>query len=144
MNYPPRLGHLATRQVVVAKWVTTFASQHHIDDEEARERLDKAFAGKLYEDMLALTWEALLDGWKKDEAGLLEKVARSLRDRPLKQAKPHMESAELSAFLIVLDIHAGTASDAARRLMERPEGAAMAQKGLKFAGRVLALELSKK
>src|SRR5262249_4891041 len=84
MRYPARLAHLATRAIVVAKLAPTFADAHQLDHDEAAARLGSALSGPLLDDLLAATWAALLGGTKKlDEEGLLEKVAKSLRDRPL-------------------------------------------------------------
>ena len=54
MRYPPRLAHLATRAVVVAKLAPTYAAAHSIDDEEARVRLEASLSGSLLEDLLAV------------------------------------------------------------------------------------------
>ena len=143
MSHPPRLGHLATRQVVVAKLAPTFAVTHEIDDDEARSRLDRALAGSLWSELLDATWTALSDTHQKDEAAVLEKVARRLKDRPLKPGKEAEMNPSFSAFLVLLDLEAGTAGDTARRVLERPEGQKMAAAGLLEAGRFLAKELAK-
>ena len=48
-----------------------------------------------------------------------------------------------SAFLLVIDLEAGMASDAARKVLESPQGTAMKQQGLIEAGRFLADELAR-
>ena len=53
MRYPARLAHLATRAIVVAKVAPTFADAHHIEHEEAVDRLNSALTGPLLEDLLA-------------------------------------------------------------------------------------------
>jgi hypothetical protein len=144
MRYPARLAHLATRAVVAAKLAPTFAEAHHIDHEEAVQRLNTALSGPLLEDLLAATWQALLGGTKKlDEEGLLEKVARSLADRPLRPGRVTAVTPDLSAFLILADLAAGTASDAAGRVMETDAGKARARAGLQTAGQHLARELTR-
>ena len=55
MRYPARLAHLATRAVVAAKLAPTFAEAHHIDHEEAVQRLQHRALGPLLEDLLAAT-----------------------------------------------------------------------------------------
>ena len=88
MRYPARLAHLATRAIVVAKLAPTFADAHQLDHDEAASRLGSALSGPLLDDLLAAAWQALLGGTKKlDEEGLLEKVAKSLRDRPLRPGR---------------------------------------------------------
>ena len=73
MRFPPRLAHLATRQVVVAKLTPTYARAHQLDEDEARLRLEAALKGPLLEDLLEATWRALLGGTKRlSEDGLLE------------------------------------------------------------------------
>ena len=144
MRYPARLAHLATRSVVVAKLAPTFAEAHHLEHDEAATRLNTAFSGPLLEDLLAATWQALLGGTKKlDDEGLLEKVAKSLRDRPLRPGRTAQISADLSAFLLLADLAAGTASDAAGRVMETDAGKARARAGLLAAGQLLARELTR-
>ena len=144
MRYPPRLAHLATRAVVVAKLVPTYAAAHGLDDEEARTRLDASLSGSLLEDLLAATWMALLGGTKRlEEEGLLEKVAKSLKDRPLRPGRTVETTASWSAFLVLADLSAGTASEAARRLMETDAGQTRARAGLMEVGAFLARELTR-
>jgi hypothetical protein len=144
VRYPARLAHLATRAVVVAKLAPTFGEAHHLEHEEAAARLSTAFSGPLLDDLLAATWQALLGGTKKlDEEGLLEKVAKSLRDRPLRPGRLAPLTPELSAFLLLADLAAGTASDAAGRVMETEAGRERARAGLAVAGQHLARELTR-
>ena len=145
MRYPPRLGHLATRKVVAAKLWPTYAETHHVDEQEALLRLERALSGHLWDDLLETTWQALLGSTKRlDEEGLLEKVAQALKDRPMRQGRLAKVDPELSAFLILADLEAGTASDAARRVLETEEGRRLAAAGLAAAGRFLAAELTRK
>lgn len=144
MRYPPRLGHLATRPVVVSRLVRTYAEAHHLDDEEAQLRLERALSGRLYEDVLAAVWEALLGGTKRlDEGGLLEKVAGGLKDRPLRRSKAAAVTPQWSAFMLLVDLEAGTASEAARRALETEEARRKLASGLAEAGQYLAKELTK-
>jgi hypothetical protein len=144
MRYPPRLAHLATRAVVVAKLIPTYAVAHSVDDEEARARLEASFSGGLLEDLLAATWTALLGGKKHlEEDGLLQKVAKSLGDRPLRPGRTVETTPGWSAFLVLADISAGTASEAARRLMETEAGQTRARAGLAEVGAYLARELTR-
>ena len=80
---------------------------------------------------------------KLDEEGLLEKVARSLADRPLRPGRLIPVTADLSAFLLLADLAAGTASDAAGRVMETDAGKTRARAGLQAAGQHLARELTR-
>jgi hypothetical protein len=144
MRYPPRLAHLATRAVVVAKLIPTYAAAHSVDDEEARNRLDASLTGPLLEDLLSATWAALLgDSKRLNEDGLLEKVAKSLKDRPLRAGRTVETTAGWSAFLVLADLAAGTASEAARRLMETDAGKTRGQAGLAEVGNFLAKELTR-
>ena len=148
MRFPPRLGHLATRRVVIAKLWPTYAEAHGIDEAEAVERLERALAGRLWEDLLEATWTALLEQNKKrrkplEEDALLEKVAEALKDRPFRPGRIPKPSLTLSAFLILLDLEAGTMSDAARRALETSEGKRRTALGLADAGRFLADELTR-
>jgi hypothetical protein len=144
MAFPPRLSHLATRAVVVAKLVPTFAEAHHIDEEEAAQRLDAALKGRLLGDLLEATWAALLGSTKRlDESGLLEKVATTLRDRPQRPGRLAALTPGWSAFLVLADLEAGTASDAVRRVLGTDEGRKRALAGLNEVGAYLAAELSR-
>lgn len=144
MRVPPRLGHLATRAVVVAKLTPTYASAHQVDEEEAGIRLDAALRGALLEELLAATWTALLGGTQRlTEDGLLEKIAKTLQDRPLRPGRPAPLTPGWSAFLIQIDLAVGTAGDAAARVMEGEQGRKMAALGTAEAGRFLAKELTR-
>ena len=144
MRYPPRLGHLATRAVVVAKLAPTYAQAHNIEEDEAADRLQVALSTSLLQDLLAETWVALLGKTKKlDESGLLEKVAGSLKDRPMRPGRKVATDAGWSSFLLVADLHAGTASDAARRVIESEEGQKRVAAGLAEVGKFLAAELTR-
>src|SRR5688572_23308744 len=110
MRYPPRLAHLATRPVVSAKLTPTYAAAHSLDEDEARERVDAALRGSLLEDLLEATWAAMLGQTKRlDENGLLEKVATTLGERPLRPGRKATLNPAWSAFLVLADVHAGTA-----------------------------------
>jgi len=144
MSYPPRLSHLATRAVVVAKLVPTYAQAHHIDEEEAAQRLSSALAGRMLPELLEATWTAMRGKAKRlTDDGLLEKVAATLGERPLRPGRTAPLSPAWSAFLVLTDLAAGTASDAARRVMETEEGRRRGEEGLAEAGRFLAAELTR-
>lgn len=144
MRYPPRLGHLATRPVVVNKLVPTYANAHQIDEQEAAQRLERAIAGRLWEDLLSAAWEAMKSRVKRlDEEKLLEKVASTLEDRPLRYGRVVEPTPAWSAFMMMLDLEIGTAGDAARKVMESEQGRKMVSAGLAEAGMFLATELTK-
>ncbi|QSQ13280.1 hypothetical protein [Myxococcus landrumensis] len=144
MSYPPRLSHLATRAVVVAKLVPTYAQAHRLDEEEAAQRLSSALSGKLLPALLESAWSAMQGKTKRlNEDGLLEKVATTLSERPLRPGRVAPMTPSWSAFLVLTDLEAGTASDAARRVMESEEGRRRGNEGLAEAGRFLAAELTR-
>ena len=144
MKFPPRLAHLATRAVVVAKLMPTYAEAHSIEEEEASQRLDVSLKSPLLEELLGAAWASLKGSVKRlDDDGLLEKVARSLADRPLRPGKVAALTPAWSAFLVLADLHAGTASDSARKVMESDAGRKMARAGLESAGAHLAAELTR-
>jgi hypothetical protein len=144
VRYPPRLGHLATRPVVVNRLVPTYAKAHQIDEQEAAQRLERAISGHIWEDLLAATWEAMKGRVKRlDEQKLLEKVFNTLEDRPLRYGRVVETNAAWSAFMMLLDLEIGTAGDAARKVMESEQGRKMISAGLAEAGMFLATELTK-
>lgn len=145
MRFPPRLAHLATRAVVAARVLPTYSQTHQLDEEIARPRVEAALKTPLHDDLLAATWAALLDGRKRlDEAGLLEKVATTLSERPLRPGRTVSEPTPgWSAFLVAIDVAAGIASDAARRVLETPEGQKRTRAGIAEVGAWLAKELTR-
>ena len=144
MRYPPRLAHLATRAVVVAKLTPTYGVTHGLEDDEASRRLDAALAGTLLDDLLAGAWESMKAKTKRlDEAALLEKVASTLGDRPMRPGRTAKETTAWSAFFLLVDLAAGVASDTAQRILETEQGKKAAAEGLAEAGRFLAAELTR-
>ncbi len=142
MRFPPRLGHLATRAVVVARLAPSYADVHGVSDDEARGHLERALATALYEELLASTWNALRAKHKRlDEAAILEEVAESLGERPLRPGRKMPQTPDTAAFWLLLDVQAGTASESARRVLESDRGRAAAQAGMAEAGAFLAREL---
>lgn len=144
MAFPPRLAHLATRAVVVARLTPTYARAHRLDEAEAAQRLSTALRGALLTSLLEETWKALLGSTRRlKEEGLLEKVATTLRDRPLRPGRVAEPSPAWSAFLVLADLEAGLASDTARRVLESPEGRQRSQQGVSEVGHFLAAELTR-
>jgi len=145
MKHPPRLAHLATRPIVIARLIPTYAAAHRIDEEEASHRLDRALRTILLEQLLDATWEALKGKTRRlDEAGLLEKVAGALKERPFRPGRKREATPGWSAFLLLADLAADTASDAARKVLESEEGQKRTAEGLAEVGRFLAEELTRK
>jgi hypothetical protein len=144
MRYPPRLAHLATRAVVVSKLTRSYSESHQLEDEESSQRLTTALNGPLLEELLAATWNTMVGQTKRlDEAGLLEKVADTLRDRPNRPGRKAKESAAWSAFFLQIDLAAGVASETAQRILETDQGKKVAAEGLAEVGRYLAAELTR-
>ncbi|RKH00147.1 hypothetical protein D7V97_30695 [Corallococcus sp. CA053C] len=144
MSFPPRLAHLATRAVVVAKLGPTYAAAHSLDSEESAQRLSTALSGRLLTSLLDATWAQMLGATKRlTEDGLLEKVAATLGDRPQRPGKVATTTPGWSAFLVLVDLEAGTASDAARRVMESDEGRKRGAAGLQEVAAFLAAELTR-
>jgi len=140
VRYPPRLAHLATRAVVVAKLWPTFAAAHEMDEEEAEARLTSALQGQLLDELLAHAWEAMRQkAPRADESALLEKVAQTLSDRPRRAGRTAKLNSAWSAFLLLADLQAGTASET----LETEQGRKTALEGLAEAGRHLAAELTR-
>ena len=145
MRYPPRLAHLATRAVVAAKLAPIFGEAHQLDDEEAVARANESLKGRLLDDLLDACWTALQSGAKRvDDEALLDKVASSLKNRPLRPGKVKPVTPAWNALMILADLEAGTASEVARKMLETPEGKKMAAMGLLEGGRHLAEELTRK
>lgn len=143
-SFPPRFAHLATQKIVVSKLIPTFAAAHNIDENEAHERLSAALRGPLFDQLMTATWAALTSTTTRpDDDKLLEKVAKSLTN-PYRTAKQAEVTAGWSAFMVLADIEAGTATDAARRLLETDEGKRRARAGVDEVGAFLAKELTRK
>jgi hypothetical protein len=142
MSYPPRLSHLATRAVLVARLRPVFAEAHNLSDEEADQRLAAALSGSLLQEVLSYTWDELKNMRARlSEAEVLDRVAKSLAPRPLRPGRKAEVTRSWSAFFVLADIEAGIASEAARRALQSEEGQRMALEGLREAGRYLAAEL---
>ena len=145
MRFPPRLAHLVTQKVVVAKLTPTFSSAHQIDENEGHERLTAALQGAFLDRLLEATWTALAgDTQRLNDDGLLEKVAKSLKTNPYRPGKLVEVTPGWSAFMVLADLEAGTATDSARRLLETEEGKRRAEAGVREVGVFLAKELSRK
>jgi hypothetical protein len=94
--------------------------------------------------LLEASWEALTGKAKRlDDNGLLEKVAQTLGDRPMRAGRMAQLNPAWSAFLVLADLEAGTASDMARRVLETEEGQKKSREGLAEVGRYLAAELTR-
>ncbi len=142
MTYPPRLSHLATRAVLVAKLRPAYAEAHGLADEEASQRVEAALSGPLLTDLLQAAWSAMKAMKPRlSESDLLDRAAESLGSRPLRPGRKAKTNPAWSAFFVLADIQAGIASDAARRVMETEQGRRMAAEGLAEAGRHVATEL---
>jgi hypothetical protein len=116
-----------------------------LDDEEAAARLSEALSGGLLDDVLAATWEAVTASTKRlSDAERLERIAHGLSNRPLKPGRRVVVNPTWSAFFILADLSAGTATEAARRALETDRGRQMSAAGLGEVGRYLAAELLKK
>jgi len=141
-GYPPRLSHLATRAVLGAKLRRAFADANALSDEEALDRLEKALSSSLLAELLSAVWAAMKELKPRlSEAQLLDRVAQTLADRPLRPGRKVAIGPTWSAFFLLSDIRANIASEAARRVMETEQGSKMAAAGLSEAGRYLAAEL---
>ena len=140
--YPPRLSHLATRAVIGAKLRRAFADAHALSDDEALDRLEKALSSSLLTELLSAVWAAMKELRSRlSEAELLDRVAQTLADRPLRPGRKVAITPTWSAFFLLADIRANVASDAASRVMETEQGSKMAAAGLAEAGRYVAAEL---
>jgi hypothetical protein len=142
MNYPPRLSHLATRAVLVAKLRPAFGEAQDLSDEEATQRLEAALSSSLSTDLLSSAWPAMKALKPRlSEVELLDRVAQTLGTRPLRPGRKVKVNPAWSAFFLLADIQAGVASDAARRVIELEQGRKLVAEGLAEAGRYLAAEL---
>ena len=144
MRYPARLAHLATRAIVVAKLAPTFADAHQLDHDEAAYRLGAALSGPLLDDLLAATGRrssGARRSWTRRVCW--RRSPGACGTGPSARAAPHRSTPDLSAFLLLADLAAGTASDAAGRVMETDAGKARARAGLAAVGQLLAHELTR-
>ncbi len=141
-GFPPRLSHLATRAVLAAKLRRSFAEAHSLSDDEALDRLERALSSSLLTELLSAVWAAMKELKPRlSDAELLDRVAQTLGDRPLRPGRKVAISPAWNAFFLLADIRANVASDAAQRVMETEQGSKMAAAGLIEVGRYLAAEL---
>jgi hypothetical protein len=135
---------LCNRPVLVSKLAPTYAQSHEIDIDEGVERVDRALErdAKLRDELLGACWDELQAKRRSfDEAALLEKIAQLLKDRPQRPGKVAAMTPGWSAFLVLIDLDAGLASDSARRILESDEGKKRLADGVAEVGRFLAAEL---
>ena len=144
MRFPPRFAHLVTEPVLTARLAPSYAKAHNVDLEEARICLTTALHGDLRDDLLEATWAAVRTRAPRfTEDTALEKIAASLGKRPDRPGRVKEADARWSAFWILVDLRAGTASDTARSVLESEAGQAKVREGLADAGRFLADELAR-
>jgi hypothetical protein len=144
MRYPTRLPHLLTDAVLIARLAPSYEKAHNVDLEEAQLCLGTALRTELRDDLLEATWNAVRDRTPRfKEETSLDKIATSIGDRPQRPGRVQPTDARWSAFWILVDLRAGTASDAARHALESEAGQAKVREGLAEAGRFLASELAR-
>jgi len=144
MRHPPRFAHLCTVRVVAGRLRPVYAATHDVDDQEAQERLERALSGALRDRLLDAGWAALRARSRGPDGELLDKVAEALARRPLRPGRMPEVNPPWGAFLLLVDLEAGTAGPAARRAFESPHGMRMAEQGIEEAGRFLAAELARR
>lgn len=145
MPHPPRLAHLATRTVLVAKLEATYAASHGVDLVEAGIRLARGLQGRVLTDLLDATWAGLRATRKRgSDEDVLELVAEHVKERGLRPAKAAQITAGWSAAMVAIDVQAGTAGEGARRIIESVEGRPRVEAGLAEVGLFLAQELLRK
>jgi len=128
--------------VIGAKLRRAFADAHALSDDEALDRLEKALSSSLLTELLSAVWAAMKELRSRlSEAELLDRVAQTLADRPLRPGRKVAITPTWSAFFLLADIRANVASDAASRVMETEQGSKLAAAGLAEAGRYVAAEL---
>jgi hypothetical protein len=143
MRYPPRFSHLVTRSVVVAKLTPMCAKANGVDDEVAEEKLQIALKGALHEEVLGATWRELTSpaDHPADDA-LLETIAGVLKKRGEKPGAVTKVTPAWNAFMVLVDVRAGTSTGAAQKLLDSDQGKQLVASGLVEVGRLLANELT--
>ena len=141
MRYPQRFSHLVTHPVVVTKLAPTCAAAFNIDAGDALERIDKGAGGSVHEELLAACWDHLRAATDLSDEELIENIAATLKRRGERPGKVAKVTPGWNAFLVMVDIRAGTASDTAQGLIGSDHGKKLVAAGLQEAAKHLAKEL---
>lgn len=144
MNYfSRRLPHVLTRADLASLIAPTYAQALSVDEEEASERLARAFGREAIADELYQTVsQALQDakGPRITEDALVDKLSSGVQARRGRmRAAPSTPA--LSAVLVRFNLEIGLAPESMRATLATDKGRALFQEGLRALGAHLVKEL---
>ncbi len=137
-----RLPHVLTRADLAALVAPTYAAAADVDDDEALERMARAFASAGVADdfyrhvSLALT--AAQGSRSEDE--LMDKLGKSVPKRR-GRIKALASTPALSAVMVRLNLELGLAPEQLRATLEAEKGRALLEQGLRALGAHLVKDL---
>ena len=141
--FSERLPHILTRNDLATLLTPTYAEASSVDDEEAYDRLVRAFADEgLADDFYESISEALRaqQGPRSDADALMDKLSKRIQAR-----KGHMKSApgspKIAAALVRINLILGLAPETMVAVMQSEKGKAALKAGLAALGSHLVGEL---
>jgi hypothetical protein len=138
-----RLPHVIPRADLARTLAPTYAKAAQVDEEEAEDRLLRAFGNQrvldeIYAGLSAALAEA--KGPRTSEDELIDKLSAGMQAR-----KRRVRAAELtpavSAVLVLVNVELGLAPELMREAIQGGKGRALLEEGLKALGAHLAKEL---
>ncbi|MBS2023252.1 MAG: hypothetical protein JST92_12625 [Deltaproteobacteria bacterium] len=143
--YPRRLPHVLTRADLAVVLAPTYAKSSSVDEEEALERLQRAFtnlaiADELYSGIAAAL--AASKGTRTTEEEQLDKLSAGVQARRHK-AKAADVSPAMSAAFVKINLELGFAPEPLRAALESPKGQTLLKQGLQALGAYVVKELIK-
>lgn len=145
MLFSPRLPHVLPRKVLADLLAPTYAAGRGVDEDEARDRLERALAvPAALEAVYGGLSQALRDaqGARTSEDKLIDKLSQGVLARryrvPVLAASP-----PVAAALVRLDLEVGLAPESMRETLASPRGRALLDEGLRVLGAHLVKELRK-
>ncbi|HET7752740.1 MAG TPA: hypothetical protein VFK85_02425 [Anaeromyxobacteraceae bacterium] len=135
-----RLPHVVTRADLVLALTPTYASALSVDEDEARERLERALQShQLLQELHAALSRALVvqKGPRTTEDALVDKLSAGVQARRAR-VKPAPEDPAISAVLVRINLEIGLAPESMRATLAGERGRAMLDAGLeKLAGHLI-------
>jgi hypothetical protein len=138
-----RLSHILPRSAVAGLLTPTYAASLDVDEDEARERLERALAHAETLDAIHRGVAAALGevrGPRTQEDAQLDRLSAALAARGSRvRAVPSTPG--VAAVMVWLNLSIGMAPESMRQTLASPRGAAMLEAGLREVGASLVRDL---